>query len=169
MDDAGTVIAFWALAATTVGAAVATAAVRNLIYSVLFLVMTFGGVAGLFVTLSADFLAVTQVLIYAGAISVLILFAIMLTPRAERRNAEGFLRLPAAALAAVVAVLLVFAALDTQWNIADRGGFEQTARTIGDLLLDRYVLAFEVASVLLLAAIVGAIVLARPERTEEEG
>ena len=81
MDDTGTVVAFWILAIITVGSALLTAAVRNLIHAVIFLIVSFMGVAGLYITLSADFIAVTQVLIYAGAISILLIFAIMLTPQ----------------------------------------------------------------------------------------
>ena len=94
MDDAGTVIAFWVLAAITVGSALMVVAARNLIHAVVFLIVSFMGVAGLYITLSADFVAVTQILIYVGAISILMLFAIMLTPTADRTNAETFLRLP---------------------------------------------------------------------------
>ncbi|HET9476212.1 MAG TPA: NADH-quinone oxidoreductase subunit J, partial [Dehalococcoidia bacterium] len=150
MDDTGTVIAFWMLTAITVGSAVGTAAVRNLIHAVVFLVISFTGIAGLFITLSADFLAVTQVLIYVGAISILMLFAVMLTPRGERGNTEGFLRLPAMLLTGLVAATLIFVALDTDWNLSSREGFEDTATAIGEALLDKFVLPFEIASVLLL-------------------
>jgi len=168
MDDTGTVVAFWMLAAITVGSAIGTAAVRNLIHAVVFLVISFTGVAGLYITLSADFLAVTQVLIYVGAISILVLFAVMLTPRADRGNQEGFLRLPAVLLSGLVAATMIFVALDTDWNISDRAGFEDTATDIGEALLDRFVLPFEIASVLLLVAMLGAIVLVRPEGAVEE-
>ena len=168
MDDTGTVVAFWLLAVITVGSALMVVAARNLIHAVVFLMVSFVGIAGLYLTLSADFVAVTQVLLYVGAISVLILFAIVLTPRGSRDNAETFLRLPALALAALVAVTLGYVAIDTDWSIADRGGFEQTASAIGDALLDKYVLPFEIASVLLLAAMIGAIVLVRPEASIEE-
>jgi len=120
-------------------------------------------VAGLYVTLSADFVAVTQILIYVGAISVLILFAILLTPRAARDNAETFLQLPGLVLAALVGVTIGAVALVTDWNEATRGPFSETAEAIGEALLDKYVLPFEIASVLLLAAMVGAIVLVRED------
>jgi NADH-quinone oxidoreductase subunit J len=168
MDDAGTVIAFWVLAALTIGSAVATAVVRNLIHAVIFLVISFMGAAGLYITLSADFVAVAQILIYAGAIPVLMIFAIVLTPRGERRNAEGFLRLPALVLGVLLTATLIFVAVDTGWNISDRDGFDETASLIGEALLDKYVLPFEIASVLLLVAMLGAIVLVRPEGAQEE-
>ena len=168
MDDAGSIAAFWVLAVLTVGSALIVAAARNLIHAVVALIISFVGVAGLYVTLSADFLAVTQVLIYAGAVSVLILFAIVLTPTAARDNADSFLRLPALLLAVVVAFTIGLAALETDWRIADRGGFEETASAIGEALLDKYVLPFEIASVLLLVAMMGAIVLVRPEGATED-
>lgn len=168
MDDAGSIIAFWVLAALTVGSAAGVAAVRDLIRAVILLVTSFLGVAGLYITLSADFIAVVQVLIYAGAISVLILFAIMLTPRAGRDNAETFMRIPALALAGLLAATIAFVSLETDWSIAQRSGFEETASAIGDALLSTYVLPFEIASVLLLVAMLGAIVLVRPEGAAEE-
>lgn len=168
MDDTGTVIAFYLLAALTVAGALAVAAVRNLIHAVVSLVLTFVGVAGLYVTLAADFIAVVQVLIYAGAISILMLFAILLTPRAKRDNAETFLLLPAAVLAFVVGGIVIFAAVDTDWRIAERGAFTETASAIGSALLDKYVLPFEIACALLLAAMLGAILLVRPEGVAEE-
>ncbi|MCI0784368.1 MAG: NADH-quinone oxidoreductase subunit J [Chloroflexi bacterium] len=167
MEDTGTVVAFWILAALTVGAALSVAAVRNLIHSVVLLIVTFAGVAGLYITLSADFIAVVQILIYIGAIAILLIFAIVLTPRAGRLNQEGFMLLPALALAVLVAGTMIFVAFDTSWAISERDGFEETATAIGDLLLDKYALPFEIASVLLLSAIIGAILLVRPEGAEE--
>jgi NADH:ubiquinone oxidoreductase subunit 6 (subunit J) len=101
-------------------------------------------------------------------VSVLILFAIVLTPRGDRGNKETFLRLPALLLALLVAFTLGYVAIDTDWAISDRQGFEATAAVIGEALLDKYVLPFEIASVLLLVAMLGAIVLVRPESGVEE-
>jgi NADH-quinone oxidoreductase subunit J len=168
MDDVGTVAAFWILSAITVISALAVVAVRNLIHAVVFLILSFMGIAGLYITLSADFVAVTQILIYVGAVSVLILFAIMLTPRGDRLNAEGFLRLPALLLCGLVGATMSYVAIETDWNISSRAGFQETASAIGELLLDRYVLPFEIASVLLLVAMLGAIILVRPEGAIEE-
>jgi NADH-quinone oxidoreductase subunit J len=168
LDDAGSVIAFWLLAALTVGSALGVVAVRDLIRALVLLITSFLGVAGLYITLSADFVAVAQVLIYAGAISILLIFAIMLTPRASRDNAETFLQVPALLLAGLVAFTIGVISLQTDWSIAERGGFGETASAIGEALLDKYVLPFEMASVLLLVAMLGAIVLVRPEGTPEE-
>ena len=168
MDDAGSIAAFWLLAALTVGSALGVVAVRDLIRALVLLITSFLGVAGLYITLSADFVAVAQVLIYAGAISVLLIFAIMLTPLASRDNAETFLQVPGLLLAGLVAFTIGFVSLETDWSIAERGGFEETASAIGEALLSKYVLPFEMASVLLLVAMLGAIVLVRPEGTPEE-
>jgi NADH-quinone oxidoreductase subunit J len=163
MDSTAVVVAFWALAALTLGSALMVAAVRDLVHAVLFLILSFIGVAGLYLTLSADFVAVVQVLVYAGAIAVLMLFAILLTPRAARDNATISYRAPVSIVAGLVGVVIVFAALKTPWaTTADDDRFPTTARAIGNALLDPFVLPFEVASVLLVVAIIGAIVLVRP-------
>jgi NADH-quinone oxidoreductase subunit J len=168
LDDAGSVIAFWLLAGLTVGSALGVVAVRDLIRALVLLITSFLGIAGLYITLSADFVAVAQVLIYAGAISILLIFAIMLTPLAGRQNAETFLQVPGLLLAGLVTFTIGLVSLETDWSIAERGGFEETASAIGEALLDKYVLPFEMASVLLLVAMLGAIVLVRPEGTPEE-
>jgi NADH-quinone oxidoreductase subunit J len=163
MDEPGVVAAFWVLTVTAVGSALMVAAVRNLLHAVLFLVLSFVGVAGLYITLSADFVAVVQVLIYAGAIAVLMLFAIMLTPRAARDNADGIFWAPALVLAGLMATAVSLIATRTEWTVSDRGPFLQTASAIGEALLDPFVLPFEVASVVLVAAMIGAIVIVREE------
>ncbi len=168
MEDTGSIVAFWLLAALTLGSALAVVAVRDLIRAVVLLITCFLGVAGLYITLSADFVAVVQVLIYVGAISVLMLFAIMLTPRASRNNAETFFRIPGILLAGLVAFTISLISLDTDWAVVQRGGFEETASAIGESLLDKYVLPFEMAAVLLLVAMLGAILLVHPEGPEEE-
>src|SRR5690606_13116968 len=103
MDSLGIVVAFYALSGLTVLASLAVFLVRNLIHAVFLLVFAFLGMAGLFVTLSADFLAIAQVLIYAGSISILMIFAIMLTPLANRSNANSLYVLPGMALGAAFA------------------------------------------------------------------
>lgn len=137
--------------------------VRNLLHAVLFLILSFVGMAGLFITLSADFVAVVQVLIYAGAIAVLMIFAVMLTPRSARDNAGNILQLPALVLSGLLVAGVTFVVIETDWREAGRGSFETTATAIGEALLSPFVLPFEIASVLLVAAMIGAIVLVREE------
>jgi NADH:ubiquinone oxidoreductase subunit 6 (subunit J) len=93
----------------------------------------------------------------------LILFAMMLTPRAARDNAETFLQGPALVLAGMTAATIAGVAAAPDWSEASRGPFTETAQAIGEALLNSYVLPFEIASVLLLAAMVGAIVLVRED------
>lgn len=174
MDSTGVVIGFWALSGITVLSSLLVLLARNLMHALVFLVGAFLGMAGLFITLSADFVAVAQILIYAGSISVLMVFAVMLTPLASRDNGNSLYFIPAALGGLGIAALVGFVAVDTEWP--ERAGaaalaetdFAETASTIGRLLLDRYVLAFEVASVLLLIALLGAIVLVQERRRTDE-
>lgn len=164
MEDTAVIVAFWVLAVVTLGSALMVATVRNLVHAVLFLILSFVGVAGLYITLSADFVAVVQILIYAGAISVLMLFAILLTPSSSRDNAPVPYAAPLGMLAGLVGAVIIFVALRTDWAKAAGGGneFETTAAEIGRALLEPYVIPFEVASVLLVVAMLGAILLVRP-------
>ncbi len=163
IDSTAVVVAFYVIAATTVGCALMVAIVRDLVHAVLFLVLTFVGVSGIYIVLAADFVAVAQVLIYAGAISVLLTFAIMLTPGADRRNTETSFQAPALVLAGLVLAVVVFVARDTAWQIAHRGEFSVTAEALGRAFFKPYIVPFEVASVLLVVAMVGAIALTRED------
>ena len=169
MNDTTTAVAFWALAIVTLGSALMVAVVRDLVHAVLLLILSFVGVAGLYLTLSADFVAVVQILIYAGAVSVLMLFAILLTPRSARDNEPVSFAAPISVLAGLVGAVIIFVIAKTDWRTnyqADR--FPQTAREIGKALLDPFVLPFEVASVLLVVAMIGAIILVRPDSEHPE-
>ncbi len=137
--------------------------VRNLLHAVLFLILSFVGIAGVYITLSADFIAVVQVLVYAGAIAVLMIFAVMLTPLSGRDNGESVLRGPAIVLSGLVVAAVTFVAVETDWRQAGGEGFDTTASEIGEALVSPFVLPFEIASVLLVAAMIGAIVLVRDE------
>ena len=102
MDSLPVIIAFYVLAAITLISALMVAMVRDLVHAVLFLILSFIGIAGLYLTLSADFVAVVQILIYAGAISVLMLFAILLTPRSARDNAAVSYSAPISVIAGLL-------------------------------------------------------------------
>lgn len=169
IDDTGIVVAFYVLAATTLVCAVMVALVRELVQAVLFLALTFVGVAGIYIVLSADFVAVVQVLIYAGAVAVLMTFAVMLTPAADRRNSETRFQGPAVVLGLLVLAVVAFVIYDTSWTVASRSQFPATAEGIGRALLKPYVVPFEVASVLLLTAMIGALALTRDESDGEAG
>jgi NADH:ubiquinone oxidoreductase subunit 6 (subunit J) len=169
VESTGIVVAFWVLAAVTVGASLAVFLSRNLMHAIVFLILAFLGMAGLFVTLSADFIAVAQVLIYAGAISILLVFAVMLTPLVSRDNANSLYVVPGVLSGAAVAALVLFVSAGTEWGQLTGAAlaahdFPDTVNTIGHLLVGRYVLAFELASVLLLFALLGAILLVQERR-----
>ena len=164
MSDFGFHLAFWSLALLTLGGASMIIVSRNLIHAVIWLVLSMLGIAGLYLTLSADFIAVVQVLIYVGAISVLMLFAIMLTPRAERDNSQSSkTAAPAALVVIMVMIATLWVAIDTDWGAVREAALTEQARLIGESLIKHYILPFEIGAVLLTAALVGAIALARQD------
>ncbi len=109
-------IAFWALSAAGVGGALGVVLVRDVFRAALLLVLVFMTVAGLFVLMSAEFLAVVQLLIYVGAVAILIVFAIMLTREVQQGNLPNRLHLPAGILTALLLAAFVYVVLDTDWN-----------------------------------------------------
>ena len=168
----GEAIAFYTLAALILGFAVLVVSSRNTVHSVLFLVLTFLFVAGLYVTLGAEFLAVIQVLVYAGGIVVLYLFVVMLvnlkrpaeTHRDPHRQGRLALVLSGLVLAELVAIALYGTmrspeVASSSATTAMGGNVEQ----VGWLLYTDYLIPFELASILLLVAMIGAIVLAKRE------
>jgi NADH-quinone oxidoreductase subunit J len=159
---------FYLIAAITVGSGMMVAFSRNILYSAFSLLGTFAGVAGLYVFLGADFVAAVQLLIYVGGILVLILFAVMLTHRITdvdiTNRAAG--RIPALVVVGVLVILLVQSIRETPWAKAKEIAYEPTTATIGDLFLDSYLLPFELASLVLLAAMIGAVVISRKEIRE---
>jgi NAD(P)H-quinone oxidoreductase subunit 6 len=160
---------FYAFALMTLGGAAGCAFSRNIIYSAWSLLFAFLGVAGLYVFLGADFPAVAQVLIYVGGVLVLILFAIMLTKQIgeDPKLTNAHLGLPiGAALAAVTIATLAYMAVMAPWKIAPVRSYEPVSAALGTAFLTDFLLPFEVASVVLLAALVGAVVIARKEIKE---
>jgi NAD(P)H-quinone oxidoreductase subunit 6 len=159
---------FYLIAIITVGSAAVVAFSRNIIYSAFSLLGTFAGVAGLYVFLGADFVAAVQVLIYVGGILVLILFAVMLTHRITdveiTNRAVG--RLPGLLVVGVFLALLVQTIRETSWVQVKELTHQPTTAKIGNLFLENYLLPFELASLVLLAAMIGAVVLSRKEIKE---
>jgi NAD(P)H-quinone oxidoreductase subunit 6 len=156
---------FYLLAAATVGFAAIVAFSRNIVHSAFALVGSFMGVAGVYVALAADFLAIVQILLYIGGIVVLILFAVMLTHRiADVRVSNRTVgSLPALAMMLVVGGSMGWAILNTTWHTVVPAEPTGTTASIGNAFLTTYVLPFELASVVLLAALIGAVVLSRKE------
>ena len=187
-------VVFWILSVMAVVGALGVVMVPDLFRAALLLIVVFIAVAGFFILLSAEFLAVVQVLIYVGAIAILIIFAVMLTRDVQHGNLPNRMQMPAAVLAAMLFAALVAAAVDTQWEFLpaeqqERVDLVQTSAVttltgdvlteagitspeeqsevqtagLADLLISDYVLPFEAVSVLLLAALIGALVLVRPD------
>lgn len=138
---------------------------RRLVHSALFLLLSFLSVAAIYLLARADFLAGVQLLIYAGAIMILMLFAIMLTPGQVEVTGPGQWgqRLAASLVAVSFLAVAAISLLRTDWPLATAQPDQPTTEAIGRLLLGSYVLPFEMASVLLLAAMVGAILIARED------
>jgi NADH:ubiquinone oxidoreductase subunit 6 (subunit J) len=150
----------------TLGGGLGVVSSRNVFHSALFLVLSFAGVVGYYVLLDAGFLAAVQLLIYIGAIAILILFAIMLSrglmaERQSQRNPQWWI---AALVALLIFVVLAVVLWQVDWPVAEDQALASPSVAISQLgqdLLGPYVVPFEVASVLLLVALVGAVILAR--------
>jgi NADH-quinone oxidoreductase subunit J len=155
-------IAFAALALLTLGSAAVVALARNLIHSAIALLGTLAGVAGLYGLLAADFLAAVQVLIYVGGTLIIFLFAAMLTARIDQASSSND---PRPRRAAAFGTLILLAGLatvirGTVWPSQELSTVASTAK-LGHALLGEYVLPFELASLVLLAAMIGAVTIAR--------
>lgn len=153
---------FFAFAALALAGGGLVAFSRNIVHSGFALLATFVGVAGLYAFLSADFLAVVQLMVYVGGVLILILFALMLTARIDDARISN----PTISTLPAIFLLLAFCGLLVYASVAEFGGStellagEPTTEGIGDALLSRFVLPFEVISVLLLAALLGAVTIA---------
>ena len=139
---------------------------RNVLYSAFSLFFTFLGTSGLYFFLDAEFLAITQVVVYIGGVSVLLLFAILLTKNVDEIRKTNMTSWPRMALAGTAVVSLfgsfIYALQDTHWATNENAAYpETTINGLGDLLLSKYLLPFEVVSILLLAVLVGSLVIAR--------
>jgi len=169
-------LAFWILSICTVISAIAVIQIQDLFRSALFLIVTFLGVAGLFILLGAEFLAGVQLMVYVGAISVLIIFAILMTRDLEEGNPSHSFRLPVA-IVAIIFILFAYYVITqgTDWNgrlisenldaeqqkVAATVFFKDSIPSLARMLLTDFVLAFEMVSVLLLASALGALALVR--------
>ena len=135
----------------------------NLVHSAVSLLFTLFGVAALYVFLYADFMAAAQVIIYVGGILVLIIFGVMLTNKISDQNISNKSqnRVPAGILCILLVILQIKAILNSKWSIGENQIRESTVNDIGMLLLNKYLLPFEIVSLLLLAALIGAAMLSR--------
>ncbi len=161
-------LVFYALSALTLGGAALVAFVRNILYSALGLLAALLGAGALYVMLSADFVAVAQLLVYVGGVMVLVLFAVMLTNRITEVNVSNarFGLFGGVLLLVALAPVLLAVAWLTPWRTVTPAALAPTTEQIGDALLTRWLLPFEIASLVLLATLIGAVVVARKELKE---
>jgi NADH-quinone oxidoreductase subunit J len=154
---------FWFIAAITIISAAFVVLNNQLIYSAVALLFTLFGVAGLYVFLWADFIAGVQILVYVGGILVLVIFGIMLTNKIKsvRISHKSMQQGVGGAISLWLFIFLYSALFKAPWVISDAVEPSGTVREIGTLLLTDYLLPFEVISVLLLGALIGAAVLSR--------
>lgn len=158
-------IVFYLFAFVIIASALAVVTLRNIFHCALFLILCLFSIAGIYVMLHAEFLAVVQVLLYVGAVAILMIFAIMLTSKLAGRevqmtNEQTFI---GTFLSLVLVGGLVFSLTATIFRTSSATPPEKSTFAIGRLLMTEYVLPFELVSVLLLAALIGAIILARRE------
>lgn len=175
-------VLFWIIAVILVGSALLVVTMRNIVHSALALIVLFGAAAGIYLLLNAEFIAIVQILIYAGAVTILILFALMLTRTrnlSTGSNRNNRLWPAGLIISAVLGLAIIFAATQGQFSTARTGSGTAYGATsacmlppnnvvyIGQLLYSpscySYVLPFEIASLVLLVAIVGAIVIGRED------
>jgi NADH-quinone oxidoreductase subunit J len=158
-------VAFFIFAAITVAAAIGVVTKSNLVHSALLLALCFIGVSGLYVLLQADFLAAVQILIYNGAIAIVFVLGTMLTRRSARHGTNDTeVNIPSR-LVSMVSGLFVIITLGviatTPWQYSSGEPVQDTPSLLAQLILTDYMVVMEVAAVLLLAAMIGAIVLAK--------
>ena len=157
---------FWFIAILTIVSGSIVVLSNNLIYSAVSLLFTLLGIAGLYVFLWADFIAITQILIYVGGILVLIIFGIMLTHRITdvTLSQSSNQQILGGGIILVIFLGLSYMILNTPWLQNSAVEPQETIKQIGNLLMIDYLLPFEVASILLLAALIGAALLSRSSK-----
>jgi NAD(P)H-quinone oxidoreductase subunit 6 len=163
-------IIFWVLAIMTVASAGITAFSRNIVYSAFALLGAFAGVVGIYILLAADFVAMVQIFVYIGGILVLTIFAVMLTQGIGDVNVSNRTvgAIPALTTILITGGVMLYATVRTQWfTAAGPLTVAPTTYGIGNAFLDTYVLPFEIASLVLLAALIGAVVISRQETRDE--
>ena len=157
------ILLFLGLCGLIVGSAFMVVTSPNLVHSAVSLLFTFFGIAAIYIYLYADFIAATQVVIYVGGILVLIIFGVMLTNKIENATitSKTHNKIPAIIFTVLLLLLQFYAIFNTKWLVNDHPPKDSTIMNIGELLLGKYLLPFEVVSVLLLAVLIGAAMLSR--------
>jgi NADH-quinone oxidoreductase subunit J len=158
---------FYVVAGLTVFGALGVVLARNVVHSALFLIVSLIAVAGIFLLLAAEFLAIVQILIYGGAVTILVLFAMMLTRVRDMPRALNGPQWPLAAIAAgMFGGITITAVVSTEWPGETDEATVVSIEEIGDVLFTNWAVPFEIASLVLIVALLGAIILARGEEGE---
>lgn len=158
-----TTIIFYVLAAITVVSAVIVVFNKNVIHSAFSLFFTLFAVSGFYVLLRADFIAITQIMIYVGGILILLLFGVMLTTKVTdlQISTKTLNMIPSIIFTVGIISILIFIIISTKWNIKQPVMNDETVSQIGKMLLTNYLLPFEIASIVLLVALIGSAMFAR--------
>ena len=162
----GQVIAFWIFAVAIVGAALGVVLLKNVFRAAILLIICFLGVAGIFILLSADFLAAMQILIYVGAIAILVILAIMLTRELSIGSMSNKFKIPAFIIAALFCAGIIWVVSKTNWQLSGTAPAATTTSGLANQLFskDGYILPVEIIPTVLLATILGAIVLIKDKK-----
>jgi len=171
-SSTGAYLAFGVMTVLVVGGALGVVLLRNVFHAAVSMVVCFLGVAGVYFGLQADFLAVMQVLIYIGAVAILIAFAVMLTRRgqmAETNRFAGKQLLIGGAVAVGLGGAILSLGLRAPWKVAGEALAADLTRYLGEVMLSRFAIPFEIAAVLLLVALVGAVIIAMEEVRKSDG
>lgn len=162
----GQVIAFWILAVLTIGAALGVVLLRNVFRAAMLLILSFMAIAGVYILLHADFLAAVQVLIYVGAIGILIVLAIMLTREVTVGSPSNKYLIPAFFVSVLILIGISYAMLKTQWQISTASPAETTTSNLAVRIFgeDGFILPLQIVPILLLATVLSAIVLVRAKK-----
>lgn len=158
-------ILFYIFALLTIASAVYLVTTKNIMYSAVALFITLFNIACLYILLRADFIAVTQIMVYVGGILILLLFGIMLTHKITDVDIKtnNLNIIPSVIFTVGITALLIIIMLTTKWRLMVPIKSESTVNEIGKLMLTRYLLPFEIASIILLIALIGAAMYARKE------
>jgi NADH:ubiquinone oxidoreductase subunit 6 (subunit J) len=161
---------FYFLSAVIIASALLVVLSKNIVYSVLWLVVCFIAVAGIFITLNADFLALIQVMVYAGAICIMVVLGIMLIKRDDMSKTNLFNNqlYSGGAVALLVTMLTGFASYKVNYSGNPPRIPENSVESIATLLLSKYVIPFEVVALLLTVTLVGAIYIAREVKADAD-
>jgi NADH-quinone oxidoreductase subunit J len=156
-------ILFYIFAVLTIASAVIVVSTKNIIYSAVSLFITLFMVAAFYILLNADFIAITQIMVYIGGILILLIFGIMLTTKITDVDIKtnNLSAIPAMIFAVGITTIIIFVILTTKWNTKTPVESKETITQIGKLLLTNYLLPFEIASIVLLVALIGSAMYSR--------